>query len=274
MTTEDHRGTRVNVQLLGCIELRTAGGDRIPASPAVGLLLAALAWSPNAFVADDELVDRLWEDGSPAHPRNALYTLATRLRKALDPAGTGGAACAVVRRRGGYLLSIDEEAIDVRRFRTRVRRARDAACRGTDEEALRLYEGALAQWRGDPLSGLRTAWADAVRVALGHEWRSALLNGVEVALRLNRHDDYLPQLQRLAALHPLDERVSGLLMLALHRSGRQNEALQCFHRLRFELVRGLGDEPGPELRALHERILRRDERLVTGRPLLDALAWS
>lgn len=262
----------MNVQLLGCIELRTDRGDRVSASPAVGALLAALAWPPNTFVADEDVIDRVWEEMPPTHPRNALYTLATRLRKALQGLGTGEVAGDVVRRRGGYVLVIDEGAVDTCRFRALVRQARGAVCRSEDEQALSLYEEALSLWHGDPLSGIRTGWADGVRVTLRHEWRTALLNGAEVGLRLDRHDEYVPQLHQLAALHPLDERVAGLLMLALYRSGRQDEALRSFHRIRTGLVDGLGDEPGHELRALHERILRRDDRIRTGRPVLDALA--
>jgi DNA-binding SARP family transcriptional activator len=271
MTGTHHRGTCVNVQLLGCIELRTDRGDRVPTSPAVGALLAALASSPNTFVSYEDVIDRVWEDAAPTYPRNALYTLATRLRKALHGLGAGEAAGDVIRRRGGYILVIDARAVDACRFRALVRQAR-AVSREENEQALSLYEEALSLWHGDPLSGIRTGWADGVRVTLRHEWRAAVLNSAEVGLRLNRHDDYLPQLHQLASQHPLDERAAGLLMLALYRSGRQDEALRCFHRIRSELVDGLGDEPGRDLCVLHERILRRDEGIRTGRPAPHALA--
>ncbi|MFJ9819499.1 BTAD domain-containing putative transcriptional regulator [Streptomyces sp. NPDC101151] len=262
----------MNVQLLGCLELHNAAGERVSASPTVGLLLAALAWSPNTFTADGDIIDRLWEDRPPTYPRNALYTLATRLRKAIRSLDASGVECDVIRRQGGYVLVIDEEAVDTCRFRALVRQARGASDRGEGELALRLYEDALSLWRGDPLSDIRTQWAEGVRVTLGHEWRNAVLSCAEAALHLNRHDDYVPQLHQLAALHPLDERVAGLLMLALYRSGRQDEALRSFHRIRSGLVDGLGDEPGHELRALHERILRRDERIRITHPILDILA--
>ncbi|MGW1965062.1 AfsR/SARP family transcriptional regulator [Streptomyces sp. NPDC001935] len=261
----------MNVQLLGCIELRTDRGDRLPASPSVGALLAVLASSCNTFVSDEDIIDRIWQDAAPVHPRNALYTLATRLRKVLDGARTAEGTGEVTRRRGGYVLVIDAASVDACRFRTLVRQARSAVSQGEDERALSQYEEALSLWHGDPLSGVRTGWADGIRVTLRHEWRAAVLNSAEVGLRLNRHDDYLPQLHELASLHPLDEKVAGLLMLALHRSGRQDEALGCFHRIRSELVDGLGDEPGPDLRDLHERILRRDDGIRTGRPAPHAL---
>jgi pimeloyl-ACP methyl ester carboxylesterase len=50
-------------------------------------------------------------------------------------------------------------------------------------------------------------------------------------------------------------------MLALYRAGRQADALHAYRELRDILVAELAIEPGPELRELHERILRQDPAL-------------
>ena len=50
-------------------------------------------------------------------------------------------------------------------------------------------------------------------------------------------------------------------MLALYRSGRQAEALEAYRHARSVLVEEVGVEPGPELRHLHEAILRQDPEL-------------
>ena len=50
-------------------------------------------------------------------------------------------------------------------------------------------------------------------------------------------------------------------MLALYRSGRQAEALKAYLEVRELLVEQIGVEPGPELRRLHEAILRQDDEL-------------
>ncbi|MFJ6686909.1 AfsR/SARP family transcriptional regulator [Streptomyces werraensis] len=259
----------MNVQLLGCIELRAADGRNISVSPTVGRLLAALAWSANSFITDEDAISRVWEGRIPAHPRGALYTLATRLRKALQTASTPDTTCDVVRRPGGYTLVAAEEAVDVLRFRALVRQARDAQCRGEKEVSLKIYEEALALCHGQALSDVRTVWAEAVRVTLGQELRTARIRSAELALDLGRCDDYVPLLHELVRHHPLDERIISLLMLALYRSGRRDEALHCFRSVRSRLVAELGVEPGGKLRTLHERILCGDEVIHCGRP-----AWT
>jgi class 3 adenylate cyclase len=50
-------------------------------------------------------------------------------------------------------------------------------------------------------------------------------------------------------------------MLALYRCGRQAEALEAYRHARTLLVDEIGVEPGPELRRLHEAILRQDPSL-------------
>ena len=63
-------------------------------------------------------------------------------------------------------------------------------------------------------------------------------------------------------------------MLALYRCERQTEALEAYRAARDALVEEAGIEPGPQLRALHEAILRQDPALDRPAPateLPDAL---
>ena len=69
------------------------------------------------------------------------------------------------------------------------------------------------------------------------------------------------ELEALVAQEPLRERLHALRMLALYRSGRQADALDAYRQARAALVEAIGVEPGPELRRLHDAILRQDPAL-------------
>jgi DNA-binding SARP family transcriptional activator len=64
------------------------------------------------------------------------------------------------------------------------------------------------------------------------------------------------ELEELVAAQPLSERLGGLLVRALARSGRQADALGAYQRLRARLADELGIDPSPELQAVHVAVLR------------------
>ncbi|MGW5640317.1 ATP-binding protein [Streptomyces sp. NPDC003832] len=58
------------------------------------------------------------------------------------------------------------------------------------------------------------------------------------------------------------ERPRGQLMTALFRTGRMPDALRCYDEGRRLLRTELGADPGPELRALHQALLRADTNVL------------
>ncbi|MFC6094854.1 ATP-binding protein [Saccharothrix lopnurensis] len=79
----------------------------------------------------------------------------------------------------------------------------------------------------------------------------------------------MSQLRSLTMEHPLRERLAALLMLALHREGRQADALEHYRRVRSRLAEELGVDPGSLLRRVHQRVLTAelpDESVVVNFP--------
>jgi DNA-binding SARP family transcriptional activator/tetratricopeptide (TPR) repeat protein len=220
-------------------------------------VLVVLLIEANATVLADQLIDRVW-GANPSHgARNTLHTYVARLRRVLSavPEAT------IVRSSGGYQLMVDENLVDLHRFRSLVTQARSV---GEHEQAFVLLDQALDLWRGEAFTGLDTRWLADVRATLEQQRAAAELDRTDLALRLGRHTELLPELSSRLAQHPLDERVTGQLMLALYRSGRQAEALQAFHDTRQALADELGIDPSAALQDLHQRMLTSDATLVIG----------
>ncbi len=227
-------------------------GERLDLGPArQRCVLAALLVEPNAAVPVDRLVDRVWGDRTPQRVRGALHSYLTRLRRALP-------GVPITHGTGGYLLAVDEETVDLHRFRALVRQARSTS----DEDAAALFEQADALWRGEPFAGLDTPWLTAVRAELDRERHAAELDHVDLDLRRGRHSRLIAPLTSRVAHHPLDERLAAQLATALYRAGRQGDALDHLRRVRSRLADELGVDPGPRLTDLHRRILAADPRLA------------
>ncbi|MDQ1045319.1 tetratricopeptide (TPR) repeat protein [Streptomyces sp. V4I2] len=76
---------------------------------------------------------------------------------------------------------------------------------------------------------------------------------------MGNHAAVVGRLPDLVAEHPLVEPLAAALMRALHIGGRGPEALACFAALRERLAEELGTDPGPEVRRLHQAILRGED---------------
>ncbi|WP_290058995.1 AfsR/SARP family transcriptional regulator, partial [Amycolatopsis solani] len=237
-------------RLLGELDVRA--GDRVVEirRPRLQGLLTALLTDLNKVVPADVLAERVWGERLPAHPRNALYSYVSRLRTALGEA-------LITQRSGGYLLTADPGSVDLHVFRQLLGEAGQTA--GDDEKAA-LLTRALGLWHGEPFGSLDTPWFVNQRTALASRRLGAQLDLADLRLRGKRPGELVPELTALAESHPLDERVRGQLVLALHRAGRQGDALREYDRIRRLLAEELGADPGAALRQVHEQVLRGDPR--------------
>lgn len=209
-------------------------------------VLAALLVDTGNPVTVSQLLDRVWADSPPQHGADALYTYLSRLRRVLDD------DAGIVRRAGGFVLTVEPSAVDYHRFHDLLARARRATVPAT---ATDLFERALTLWRGEPFAGVDTPWFNALRSTLESEHHAAQLDLTDLHLRAGRHGELLTALQVRTKEHPLDERLAGQLMLALAQSGRPADALEHYRTTRDLLAEELGIDPGVTLRRLHERIL-------------------
>jgi DNA-binding SARP family transcriptional activator/tetratricopeptide (TPR) repeat protein len=245
----------VEFGLLGDVEVRVDGRLVEVGHARQRCVLVVLLVEANHVVSVDALVERVWGDGAPQRARETLYSYLSRLRRALGLI----TEVDLVRQRGGYVLTVDPLVVDVHRFHHLVAQARAA---DEEDRALVLFEQALGLWRGEPFAGLDTAWVSALRGPLERDRFAVELDCTDLRLRRGQHGWLLSELFTRAAVHPVDERVAGQLMLALYQCGRQTEALEHFQQLRVRLAEELGIDPGPGLQRRYEQILTIDPTLT------------
>ena len=248
--------------VLGPIQVTRAGAPVTLGGPRERVLLAALLVEHGRVVSVDGLAQALWGDHPPATARHQVAIGVSRLRKAFAAAGAGPgviATCAP-----GYRVA--DGWLDTRCFEEHARQAHDALATGDREEAARLLRAGLALWRGPALSGIDRPFAEIEAARL--EERRLLVTEEHIGLELDlgRHEVLVGDLLALVRAHPLRERLRGLLMLALHRAGRRAEALAVYQDGRRQLVETLGVEPGPQLRAVHQALLRDEPAWEHTRP--------
>ncbi|HKS99139.1 MAG TPA: BTAD domain-containing putative transcriptional regulator, partial [Rugosimonospora sp.] len=213
------------------------------------ILLGSLLLRRGGVVPMDELVDRLWDNEPPAGARNAVHTYVRRLRGALGPAGR-----MIKTELAGYLIEAPASAVDLDRFRQHVARARAAA--GDPAGEARELRAALALWRGQPLSDVRSDALHRNEVThLVEERLQAVERRVDLDLAAGRSAELVAELRSLIAEYPLREHLWRQLMLALYRGNRQAEALAAFRDVSDVLREELGIGPCTELTELHQQIL-------------------
>lgn len=209
-------------------------------------LLVALLLAEGRAVSVDRLVDVIWEDDPPARAQALLHTYVWALRRAqLD----------IQRKSSGYQLPQSGCRADVWEFAGGVNAGRSAAAAGDHAAAAAHYRAALDNWRGAAFGGLTSRFATTEAARLEAARLSATEDRVESELAQGAAAELVDELSALVAEHGLRERLRGQLMTALHRAGQRAAALSCYQAGRKLLIDELGMEPGPELRAVHQRVL-------------------
>ncbi|WP_052685585.1 BTAD domain-containing putative transcriptional regulator [Lentzea aerocolonigenes] len=198
------------------------GGVEV-AAPRQRALLAMLVLDAGRIVGHDQLIGGLYTE-PPSGAANAVQSQISRLRKTVP-------GLVIEHHPAGYRLVADPSEVDW------------ILC----AELLGAGRGAqaLALWRGPALADVEAPFADAARRRLEEVFVSCVVSGGST------HD-----LRALLAQHPLREDVRAALMRALHRDGRQTEALEVFAQGRELLAGELGVDPSPVLAAAHLEVLR------------------
>ncbi|MDP1807556.1 MAG: BTAD domain-containing putative transcriptional regulator, partial [Acidimicrobiales bacterium] len=168
----------------------------------------------------------------------------------------------------GYLLRIAPGEYDAADFEVLAAQGSRHLAGGRPGAARRDLGEALSLWRGRAMEEFAFAALEAERL---ESLRVAVLEDrIEADLALGAHTSVVGELEALVQEHPLRERLVGLLMVALYRSGRQAEALRAYAAARTFLGEEMGIDPGPDLRRLESCILAQEPKLDWTPPAAEA----
>jgi DNA-binding SARP family transcriptional activator len=246
-------GPMLEFRILGPVQAVRDGRELELGGPKPRALLALLLVAPGRVIPAERLAEELWGGRPPAEAAGTLRSYVSRLRTVL------GLEAVLLARGGGYALAAEPELLDAARFERLAQAGRQALEGGAAAAAADRFAEALGLWRGRALADVAEVEPLAREAARLEELRLLAVEGrVEADLALGRAAEVTGELEGLVGEHPVRERLWRLLVLALYRAGRQADALAAYRRARDMLAAELGIEPGAELRALEQQVLRQE----------------
>lgn len=251
---------RGQVRLLGSLHVVVERRVVRLTSPRECVVFAGLAMRAGETASHDQLCQALWSENWSARRDGAYRPAVSRLRKTLGHDGL------VVRESFGYRLAMNPDDIDVLAFETLVAASGTATSPAAWQRTLGLLTRAVSLWRGAPFAGIPS---DYLRREHGHRLQAQFslvrAKRAEAVIRISPPRGAVEVLQDLESLireNPGDEHLRWLLMLALHRSGRQVESLAAYRDAWRYCDRKLGVRPGQDLQNLNKRVLSGDPALM------------
>jgi DNA-binding SARP family transcriptional activator/tetratricopeptide (TPR) repeat protein len=227
------------------------------------VVLAVLLLQQNRPIGREQIVNAVWGDAEPRHVANLLQRNVSRLRAVLELSRYATAESGELAwTDAGYVLTVPADGLDLAAFDREVDRARKARTAGDSELAAEVLRAALSLWRGPLCDGLTSPFLDAQRDRLEERRITIIEDCIELDLAIGNRDDVVSELRQLVTDHPFRERLHGLLMLGLYRSGRRADALAAFQKARGILSEELGIDPSDALQRLHQQILTADPALA------------
>jgi len=251
--------TELRVRMFGDFTISYGGveiSDSDNRSRKVWLLLAYMIYCRNREIAQDELINLLWENEERStNPVNALKTMFHRVRTMLSQLGDNVGHTLIIRRGGNYTWNPEVAfSYDVSEFEALCKTARES---GESQERLDVCQKALALYRGDFLSKLSDEpWV----VPISTYFRNLYLQAVDIAVSLleegKRLDDVAALCRKAIAIDPYNEGLYQHLMRAVLGLGDQRGAIQIFEDMSDLLFSNFGIMPSDETKALYREAKR------------------
>ncbi len=206
-----------------------------------------------------DLAEAIWSDAIPDAWDTSLSALASRLRRALAPLGSGTQALEIRGEQGCYALRLPATAfVDWERARHAIHEADRQFFLGQPGAALAEARVAMEIAARGFLPGEHTPWILSQREVLRDIHLRACERTVEAELARGNISIAETEARHLLALDPLREASYRWLMRALISGGNSGQAAQVYATCRHELWSQATMRPSAETERLYREIRSRE----------------
>ncbi|MFF5207207.1 tetratricopeptide repeat protein [Streptosporangium sp. NPDC000396] len=230
--------------LLGPVQVVVDDAPLMGIAPRHRAVLGYLLLNAGRVISIERLIDAMWGYDQPDTARSQIHASITAIRKVLRGAG---AVRLLETRAGGYVAQPEAGQVDAQEF--------------TELAAAGELRKALDLWSGEALEDVHAHYVTGVRELWNDRRLSVYERLVEGELAAGRHGDLLDELAAQVTANPLREKLNGHLVLALHRAGRQADALAAARSYRTALADEQGLDPGHAFTELERAVLADDPAL-------------
>lgn len=252
------KSDQVGFGMLGPLEMTVGGTPVSLGSRKQRAVLAMLVINRNRVVGSEALIDAVWGQRARQEARASLHSYVSNLRRLLKSVGVDGRTM-LAAAPPGYRLSVSDIDCDIGRFVIEKTAGIRAGAAGQFELASRRLSAALTEWRGRVLEDLPDyQFVASFAAALIEDKVDVHTAWAEAEIACGRGNAVIGELEGATTEHPYREPLWAQLIIAYYVAERQSDALDAYGRLKTALSEDLGIQPGPTIRALHERILRQE----------------
>ncbi len=251
--------TDLTIKLLGPVEI-----FRDPARPFAADawitkrardILCFIASRRHRRVSKDTIIDTFWGDADFAAVEKNFHPTISHIRKALN-SNQPLKQNFILYRDGDYQLNSEfSYFIDTEEFDRLLTEAEAARRAHKFESCIKLYEEALAFYRGEFMKGSYDEWAEEQRAYYQEQHLRILEALASVAQKSEEWDRSLQLAHQILRDDPFREDIHCLAMRAHAALGNRSAVKDQYETLRRLLRKELGVEPVPETRKVFQELM-------------------
>lgn len=217
-------------------------------------LMQILILNHGKSVPNYRLMMTLWPEEKSSNPENALKTLVSRLRAALNQVSPGMGKCIVADRSAYYWECLPGMTVDLYEIEDIF--ARLGNREESDKSRRALYDRLMSLYTGDLLRNCdQNEWALSRATTLHNMYMGAVSGYLEILKREEDYDGVISVCRSALNVDNFDDHLHMELMSALIKTKRNNEAMNQYKYVMHLYYHYLGIRPSDDMQKYYKQIV-------------------